>query len=65
MQWGQIYQSRYHNRRIPDKKTLSQEIAAWTSRRNGSDTIVNWRFTTNDARIKLKKLYPEIVNRQN
>lgn len=53
------------NRRIPDRKTLSKEIAAWTSRRNGGDTIVNWRFTTKDARIKLKKLYPEIITGRN
>jgi hypothetical protein len=53
------------NRRIPDQKTLSQEVAAWTSRRNNSDSIVNWRFTTKDARIKLKKLYPEIIDRRN
>jgi len=53
------------NRRIPDQKTLSKEIAAWTSRRNGGDAIVNWRFTTKDARIKLKKLYPEIITGRN
>jgi len=53
------------SRRIPDQETLSQEVAAWTSRRNSGDTTVNWRFTTKDARIKLKKLYPEIITRHN
>ena len=53
------------NRRIADQETLSKEVAAWTSWRNSGDTVVNWRFTTKDARIKLKKLYPEIITRQN
>ena len=53
------------DRRIPDKETLSKEVAAWALRRNNGDTVVNWRFTTKDARIKLKKLYPEIISRQN
>lgn len=53
------------NRRIPDQETLSKEIAAWTLRRNNDDAVVNWRFTTKDARIKLKKLYPEIIARRN
>lgn len=53
------------NRRIADQETLADEIAAWTQRRNNSDSVVNWRFTNKDARIKLKKLYPEIVARQN
>lgn len=48
------------DRRIPDDATLMQEVAAWEDGRNGADTIVNWRFTTADARIKLKHLYPSI-----
>ena len=46
------------NRRIPDKQTLSREVAAWQGRRNKNHTKVDWRFTTADARIKLKRLYP-------
>jgi uncharacterized small protein (DUF1192 family) len=46
------------NRRIGDWNTLRQEIAAWTARRNQQNSKINWRFTTEDARIKLKKLYP-------
>lgn len=48
------------DRRIPDKDTLMSEIAAWEESRNNSGMKVNWRFTTDDARIKLKHLYPSI-----
>jgi len=48
------------NRRIPDRQTLIQEVTAWKSQRNAADSTVNWRFTTDDARIKLKRLYPSI-----
>lgn len=44
--------------RIPDPITLQQEISAWEEPRNNSSSKVNWRFTTDDARIKLKRLYP-------
>ena len=46
------------NRRIPDQESLIRETAAWQARRNASEATVEWRFTTADARIKLKKLYP-------
>lgn len=45
-------------RRIPDKTTLIEEIAAWQQKRNAAEVTVDWRFTTEDARIKLKRLYP-------
>ena len=48
------------DRRIPDKQTLSDEIAAWEQDRNARHTKANWHFTTPDARIKLKHLYPAI-----
>jgi len=48
------------NRCIPDKVALAQETAAWAAKRNNDDATVNWRFTTVDARIKLKRLYPSI-----
>ena len=48
------------NRRIPDQETLRSEIAAWQVQRNHEGVHVNWRFTTADARIKLKSLYPSI-----
>jgi DDE superfamily endonuclease len=47
-------------RRIPDKHTLTDEIAAWERDRNAHQTKSDWRFTTKDARIKLKRLYPSV-----
>ena len=47
--------------RIPDIETVRQKVAAWQVRRNGNQAKVDWRFTTTDARIKLKRLYP-VVN---
>ncbi len=47
-------------RRIPDKPTLTREVAAWEAQRNADQAKVNWRFTTADARIKLKRLYPNL-----
>jgi hypothetical protein len=46
------------DRRIPDQVTLTAEVAAWEQERNQTATGVDWRFTTEDARIKLKHLYP-------
>lgn len=46
------------DRRIPDKTTLRSEVAAWEKSRNKARCKINWRFTTKDARIKLKRLYP-------
>ena len=48
------------NRRIPDKATLITEVNAWVEERNAQIVKVLWRFTTADARIKLKSLYPKI-----
>ncbi len=48
------------NRRIADADTLKYEVAAWVAMRNGTKTMVEWRFTTEDARIKLKRLYPQL-----
>jgi hypothetical protein len=48
------------DRRIADQETLTNEIAAWETRRNASKATVNWQFTTADARIKLKQLYPSV-----
>ena len=46
------------NRRIPDMNALAEAVAAWQDRRNSAKGKVDWRFTTQDARIKLKRLYP-------
>lgn len=48
------------NRRIPDQETLRSEIKSWEELRNQEAICVNWRFTTKDARVKLKSLYPSI-----
>jgi uncharacterized small protein (DUF1192 family) len=48
------------NRRIADKPTLIDEIAAWEADRNAKHAKANWHFTTADARIKLKHLYPSL-----
>lgn len=45
---------------IPDQIILVQETAAWETERNASGVTVNWRFTTENARIKLKRLYLSI-----
>ena len=46
------------DRRIPDFPTLQSEVAAWKQQRNAEEVVINWRFTTADARVKLKRLYP-------
>jgi len=46
------------NQRIPDETVLEFQVTAWQKIRNTNETKVNWRFTTQDARIKLKRLYP-------
>ena len=48
------------DRRIPDQETLVHETAAWQQARNQQAATVNWRFTTEDARTKLKRLYPSV-----
>ena len=50
------------DRRIPDKATLEKEVAAWEERRNRHSRTLDWQFTTVDARIKLKRLYPSITS---
>ncbi len=49
------------DRRIPDMQILEKEVCAWEYSRNHLLTPINWRFTTDNARIKLKKLYPTRV----
>ncbi len=46
------------NQRVPDFEALQEEVEAWQERRNSEACKVDWRFTTEDARIKLKRLYP-------
>jgi hypothetical protein len=46
------------DRSIPDRDMLASEVAAWERSRNERRATVNWRFSTTDARVKLKRLYP-------
>lgn len=48
------------SRRIPTITALRKAVTAWMNRRNASQVGINWQFTTTDARIKLKRLYPQI-----
>ena len=48
------------DRRLGDRATVEREVAAWVKRRNGAEAAIDWRFTTEDARIKLKRLYPAV-----
>jgi len=52
------------DRRIADIETLGREVSAWQERRNRVQVTVDWQFTAEDARIKLKRLYP-IIKEQN
>ena len=50
------------NRRLPDIDRVRSEVNAWVEVRNGVGNTTNWRFTTEDARIKLRSLYPTKLN---
>lgn len=54
-----VLSSQCLNRRIPDRATLEREVQAWEQGRNAAQVTIDWQFTTADARIKLKRLYPE------
>ena len=47
------------SRRIPDKQTPEKEVAAWERHRNKHYAKADWQFTTETARVKLKRLYPQ------
>jgi len=48
------------DRRISSQDILAEEVAAWEKRRNELKAKIDWQFTTQDSRIKLKRLYPTI-----
>lgn len=52
------------SRRIGTQQELEREVQAWQDRRNAEAITVNWRFTTADARIKLKRLYPSLEKKR-
>jgi hypothetical protein len=49
------------DRRIPDQASLETEVTVWTQNRNNARAKTNWHFTSEDARIKLSQLYPQIA----
>lgn len=53
-----VLSSQCLDRRIPDKANLVREVAAWVEARNKNNAVADWQFTTDDARIKLRHLYP-------
>ena len=55
-----VLSSQCLDRRIPDRQTLVEEVAAWQHSRNNKHTKADWQFTTADARVKLKRLYPTL-----
>ena len=55
-----VLSSQCLDRRIPDKPKLISEVAAWEKARNKNNAVADWQFTTADARVKLKHLYPAI-----
>lgn len=50
------------NRRIDSMEKIITEVNAWQDYRNNKNSKINWQFTTKDARIKLKRLYPSILD---
>ncbi len=59
-----VLQRQCLSRRIPDMQTLTHEAGAWERRRNRAKTTIDWHFTTADARIKLKRLYPVVKEQE-
>ena len=55
-----VFTNQCLDRRIPDMATLQQEAKAWYRKRNANQKAVDWQFTAEDARVKLKRLYPQI-----
>ena len=49
------------SKRVPTIEQMKKEVAAWNDIRNQSSKKINWRFSTDDARIKLKRLYPLFI----
>ena len=55
-----VLSSQCLDRRIPDKQTLTEEVTAWQAERNKKHAKADWQFTTADARVRLKRLYPSL-----
>jgi hypothetical protein len=57
---GEHVSSQCLDRRIADKQSLIKQVAAWQNHRNSKHAKADWQFTTADARVKLKRLYPTL-----
>jgi len=55
-----VLSSQCLDRRNPDQRVLKDEVAAWEADRNSKHAKANWQFTTADARVKLRRLYPAL-----
>jgi hypothetical protein len=55
-----VLSSQCLDRRIEDKDRLIQEVAAWSKHRNKHHAKANWQFTNENARVKLRRLYPSL-----
>ena len=55
-----VLSSQCLDRRIPDQGVLKEEVEAWEADRNRKNAKADWQFTTADARVKLKRLYPAL-----
>ena len=55
-----VLSSQCLDRRIPDQQMLKEEVEAWHAERNRKHAKADWQFTTADARVKLKRLYPAL-----
>ena len=55
-----VLSSQCLDRRIPDQRVLKDEVEAWEANRNRKHANANWQFTTADARVKLRRLYPAL-----
>lgn len=51
------------DRRIPNEEVLQKAVTTWATRRNSQQAGVDWQFTTKDARTKLKRLYPKVLEK--
>lgn len=58
-----VLQRQCLSRRIDSAEFLGHEVNAWQASRNAIDSQINWQFTTADARVKLRRLYPEYLRR--
>jgi len=53
-----VLQRQCVRQRIPDREAMEREVTAWAARRNAAIRTIDWQFTTSDARIRLRHLYP-------